>query len=58
MGVRSRDRWLFLTPEAELPAAVAALRAARGEPGGDAAADGEQRRVAALLRATPGAAAR
>jgi hypothetical protein len=32
-----RDRWLFLTPEGEsqLPAAVAALRAALDEPGGD-----------------------
>jgi hypothetical protein len=31
-----RDRWLFLTPEGEsqLPAAVAALRAALDEPGG------------------------
>jgi hypothetical protein len=30
-----RDRWLFLTPEAEaeLPSAVAALAAALGEPG-------------------------
>lgn len=34
-GVRPRDRWLFLTPEAEaeLPAAVAALAAAVGDPG-------------------------
>jgi hypothetical protein len=33
--VASRDRWLFLTPEAEaeLPAAVAALAAAVGDPG-------------------------
>ncbi len=36
-----RDRWLFLTPEGEsqLPAAVAALRAALEEPGGDEAAE-------------------
>jgi len=36
-----RDRWLFLTPEGEsqLPAAVAALRAALDEPGGDEAAE-------------------
>jgi hypothetical protein len=33
--VRPRDRWLFLTPEAEaeLPAAVAALAEAVGHPG-------------------------
>ena len=38
-----RDRWLFLTPEGEsqLPAAVAALRAALDEPGGDEAAETE-----------------
>jgi hypothetical protein len=38
-----RDRWLFLTPEGEsqLPAAVAALRAALDEPGGDEAAEAE-----------------
>ena len=37
-----RDRWLFLTPEAEaeLPSAVAALAAALGEPG---QAEGEER---------------
>jgi hypothetical protein len=37
-----RDRWLFLTPEAEaeLPSAVAALAAALGEPG---RAEGEER---------------
>jgi hypothetical protein len=36
-----RDRWLFLTPEGEsqLPAAVAALRAALDEPGGGEAAE-------------------
>ena len=35
-GEERRDRWLFLTPEGEsqLPAAVAALRAALDEPGG------------------------
>ncbi|MGN6379636.1 MAG: hypothetical protein ACTHNU_11845 [Gaiellales bacterium] len=34
-AVAARDRWLFLTPEveAQLPAAVAALRAALDEPG-------------------------
>ena len=34
-GIRPRDRWLFLTPEAEaeLPAAVVALAAAVGDPG-------------------------
>jgi len=34
-AVAERDRWLFLTPEveAQLPAAVAALRAALEEPG-------------------------
>jgi hypothetical protein len=38
-----RDRWLFLTPEGEsqLPAAVAALRAALDEAGGDEAAEAE-----------------
>lgn len=37
-----RDRWLFLTPEAEaeLPSAVAALAAALGEPG---RAEGDER---------------
>lgn len=36
-----RDRWLFLTPEGEsqLPAAVAALRAALDEPQGDEASE-------------------
>jgi hypothetical protein len=34
-AIAGRDRWLFLTPEveAQLPAAVAALRAALEEPG-------------------------
>jgi hypothetical protein len=38
----TRDRWLFLTPEAEaeLPSAVAALAAALGEPG---RAEGDER---------------
>jgi hypothetical protein len=38
-----RDRWLFLTPEGEsqLPAAVAALRAALDEPGGDEGAEAD-----------------
>jgi hypothetical protein len=38
-----RDRWLFLTPEGEsqLPAAVAALRAALDEPGGDEGVEAE-----------------
>ncbi|HYX85431.1 MAG TPA: hypothetical protein VE777_10725 [Gaiellales bacterium] len=45
-----RDRWLFLTPEAEveLPAAVAALAAALGEPG-RAAGDEEARLEAIIL---------
>ena len=39
-----RDRWLFLTPEGEsqLPAAVAALRAALEEPAGGEAAETER----------------
>jgi hypothetical protein len=39
-----RDRWLFLTPEGEsqLPAAVAALRAALDEPAGGEAAETER----------------
>jgi len=43
---RARDRWLFLTPEAEaeLPVALAALRAGLDEPGGDAAAEAERLR--------------
>jgi hypothetical protein len=41
-GTPVRDRWLFLTPEAEaeLPSAVAALAAALGEPG---RAEGDER---------------
>jgi hypothetical protein len=44
-----RDRWLFLTPEgeAQLPGAVAALRAALEEGGGDAGA--EERRVERII---------
>jgi len=44
-----RDRWLFLTPEgeAQLPAAVAALRAALEEPGGGEGA--EEERVEAIV---------
>jgi hypothetical protein len=40
-GIRPRDRWLFLTPEAEaeLPAAVAALAAAVGDPGSSEATE-------------------
>jgi hypothetical protein len=43
---RPRDRWLFLTPEpeAELPAAVAALRAGLDEPGADASEEAERLR--------------
>jgi hypothetical protein len=39
-----RDRWLFLTPEGEsqLPAAVAALRAALDEPAGGEAAEADR----------------
>ena len=42
-AVAERDRWLFLTPEGEsqLPAAVAALRAALDEPAGGEAAETE-----------------
>jgi hypothetical protein len=44
-----RDRWLFLTPEAEaeLPAAVAALHAGLGEASGGA--DGEAAQVERLV---------
>jgi hypothetical protein len=44
-----RDRWLFLTPEGEsqLPAAVAALRAALDEPDGDAGVEAD--RVEAII---------
>jgi hypothetical protein len=44
-----RDRWLFLTPEGEsqLPAAVAALRAALDEPGGGEA--DEAARIEAII---------
>jgi hypothetical protein len=42
-AVAARDRWLFLTPEVEsqLPAAVAALRAALDEPGPGEAEEAE-----------------
>ena len=43
-AVAARDRWLFLTPEVEsqLPAAVAALRAALDEPGPGEAEEAER----------------
>lgn len=44
MSVNAPDRWLFLTPEgeAQLPAAVAALRAALEDPAGGEGAEIER----------------